>query len=350
MTKAFAALVFGLTLLGAGIDAPADGQKQSARAITSLTASELQTGVHRLKFNAGTTNTGEAIWVPLLVVKGAEVGPKLLLTSAVHGDELNGISVIHGLLQSLDVSALRGTLIVVPGVNQPGMNANNRHFVGSNEGGNMADLNRLFPGRLDGGNAAERYVGQLWHNVFKNNADFAVDLHTQTRGSDYPLFVFADFRNPTSRKMAFDLSPDLIKNDRGQDGTLETALMRAGIPSVTLEVGGPKRWQPELVARSVTGLQNLMKGFEMLPGSKVEPAVEPVVGATSVNIYTDVGGFAYIHVGLKERVSKGQKVATMVDAYGGELASYYSPHDGVVLSVATDPLREPGAMLVRILH
>ena len=363
MTSSLKTIAIGLALLaidfadtsaGSLADATnnqaADGSEQTAREIKSLAASDMQPGLHRLRFNAGSRNTGEAIWVPILVAKGAEAGPKLLLTSAVHGDELNGISVIHRLIQSLNISSLRGTLIVVPGVNQPGMNANNRHFVGSDHGGNMADLNRLFPGRLQGGSSAERYAGQLWHHVFKNNADFAVDLHTQTRGSDYPLFVFADFRNPVSKQMAFDLSPDLIKNDQGQKGTLETELMRSGVPSVTLEVGGPKRWQPDLVERSVTGLHNVMKGLDMLPGDKVIAKIEPVVGAASVNIYTDVGGFAYIHVGLKDHVSKGQRVATMVDAYGAELASYYAPYDGVILSVATDPLREPGAMLVRILY
>lgn len=357
MIKIVTSLTFSLTLLSIGIGnisawslEPNVSDGASATVVEALDVSGMSTGLHRLKFNAGSTNTGEAIWVPLLVIKGAKPGPRLLLTSAVHGDELNGISVIHGLARALDASSLQGTVIGVPGVNQPGMNANNRHFLGAGQGGNMADLNRLFPGRLDGGNTAERYVGQLWHHVLKGNADFAVDLHTQTRGSDYPLFVFADFRNPVSRQMAFDLSPDLIKNDSGQDGTLETTLMRAGIPAVTLEVGGPKRWQDDLVARAVSGLINAMKGLEMLAGEKTGSTVEPFVGASSVNVYTDVGGFAYVHVVLKDRVSKGQKVATMVDAYGHELASYYSPHDGVVLSVATDPLREPGAMLVRILY
>lgn len=357
MTKIVRILALCIAILSVGVgNAPVWSQElgvdDSAGAVEvkSLVTSNMAAGLHRLKFKAGSSNTGEAIWVPLLVAKGEKPGPKLLLTSAVHGDELNGISVIHGLVQSLDLSALRGTIIVVPGVNQPGLNANNRHFVGADQGGNMADLNRLFPGRLEDGNAAERYVGQLWHHVFKNNADYAIDLHTQTRGSDYPLFVFADFRNPVSRQMAFDLSPDLIKNDPGQSGTLETTLMKAGIPSVTLEVGGPKRWQPDLVERSVSGLLNVMKGLDMLPGDKADSAVDPFVGATSVNVYTDVGGFAYVHVALKERVSKGQKIATMVDAYGQELARYYSPHDGVVLSVATDPLKEPGTMLVRILH
>lgn len=322
----------------------------SAAQIQSLDVSGLAAGVHRFKFNAGSTNTGEAIWVPILVIKGQQAGPRLLLTSAVHGDELNGISVIHGLLDRLTPDMLRGTLIVVPGVNQPGMNANSRHFVGAGGGGFMADLNRLFPGRLNGGSTAERYVGQLWRHIFSDNADYAVDLHTQTRGSDYPLFVFSDFRNEAARQMAFDLSPDLIKNDAGQSGTLETTFLAEGVPAVTFEVGGPKRWQPDLILRAVLGLENMMRGLEMLPGARREGLVKPFVGANSTNVYADEGGFAYIHVALKEPVSKGQKIATMVDAFGREKQAYYAPHDGVVLSVATDPLREPGSMLVRILH
>jgi predicted deacylase len=31
-----------------------------------------------------------------------------------------------------------------------------------------------------------------------------------------------------------------IKNDPGQSGTLETAFIEAGIPAITVEVGGPR--------------------------------------------------------------------------------------------------------------
>lgn len=318
--------------------------------IQSLDTKGLTTGIHRFRFNAGSRNTGDDIWVPILVIKGRSPGPRLLLTSAVHGDELNGISVIHGLLEQLSHEQLSGTLIVVPGVNQTGLNANNRHFVGADGGGFMADLNRLFPGRVDGGSTAERYVGRLWGNVFEKNADYAVDLHTQTRGSDYPLFVFSDFRNSIARQMAYDIGPDIIKNDAGQSGTLETTLMKSGVPAITLEVGGPKKWQPDLIARSIAGLENMMRGLGMLAGGRTKPAIEPVVGANSTNVHTDYGGFAYIHVALKDPVTKGQKLATVVDAFGRTKATYHAPLDGVILSVATDPLREPGSMLVRILH
>ncbi len=315
-----------------------------------LSIDDLAPGTYRYQFNAGSRNTGEAIWVPVLVLKGQKEGPRLLLTSAIHGDELNGIFAIHGLLDRVNSEALAGTLVVVPGVNQPGMNANNRHFVGAGGGGHMADLNRLFPGQANNGSTAERYVARLWKNIIEDNVDYAVDLHTQTRGSDYPLFVFADFRNETAHQMAHDLMPDLIKNDPGQSGTLETTLMGKGVPAVTLEIGGPKQLQPDLVARAVAGLENVMRGLGLLAGERRKPAVQPFVGANSTNVFTDHGGFAYIHVKLNERIEQGQKIATVVDAFGREKASYFAPYGGVVLSVATDPLREPGAMLVRILH
>ena len=39
--------------------------------------------------------------------------------------------------------------------------------------------------------------------------------------------------------------------DPGETGTIETTFIRAGVPAITLEIGSPKRWQPELISRSV---------------------------------------------------------------------------------------------------
>lgn len=322
----------------------------TASEISSLDMDRISTGVHKLKFRAGSTNAGQPIWVPVLVLKGAQEGPRLLLTAAIHGDELNGVAVIHSLFDALSAQQLHGTIVAIPGINQPGMMANSRHFVGSEAEGPKTDLNRIFPGRLDGSGDASRYIGRLWTHILSAGFDIAVDLHTQTRGTVYPLFVFSDFRNETSRQMAFDLMPDIIKNDIGQKGTLETSLLGQGVPAVTMEVGGPKVWQLDLIARSVAGLRNMMVGAKMLEGEKEAPLSAPFVGATATNVYTDVGGFAYLKVGLKQRVVEGQLLAVMMDVYGQQIATYVAPHDGVVLSLATDPLREPGAMLARILR
>lgn len=49
-------------------------------------------------------------------------------------------------------------------------------------------------------------------------------------------------------------------------------------------------------------------------------------------------------------VKKGQNVAIQRDLFDGVIKGYEAPHDGYVLSRASDPVREPGAMLVRVLR
>ncbi|MEX0297769.1 MAG: succinylglutamate desuccinylase/aspartoacylase family protein [Kordiimonas sp.] len=320
------------------------------KVISRLTVDELEPGEHSFYFSAGSRSTGEKIYVPVLVVKGVKPGKRLVLTAAVHGDELNGIQVIHELFGQLKAESVNGTVIGVPGVNQPGLLANNRHFVGSSGGGHMVDPNRLFPGSLTGGGAANLYVGAIWDKILQPNADIAIDLHTQSRGAAYPLFVFADFGNRAAQQMAYSLMPDMIKNDPGQEGTLETAYVENGIPAVTFELGAAGQWQQDMIARALLGIKNVMRVNKLLAGEVVKPLVAPFVGSSYTNVYSIEGGFAHIQVKLKDTVSKGDHVATIVDPLGSEVRRYYAPHDGRILSVATAPLREAGAMLVRILR
>lgn len=319
--------------------------------IDSLDAASLPAGRHEFYFRAGWRNSGQSILVPVVVIRGARDGKRLLLTAAVHGDELNGIGVIHRLLETLDADDLSGTLVTVPGVNQPGINANIRGYAASSGGGYSVDANRRFPGTLKlDGSAVDRYLGRLWHGLLKPNADLAVDLHTQTRGTAYPLFVFADFRNSVAREAAFLLGPDMIKKDKGQKGTLETSLMENGIPAVTFEVGAPKVFDAALIARSVDGIRNLMRRHDMITGEAVRPSLAPFVGSDYTNVYTETGGIAVLHVKLMDAVEGGQHVATLYDPFGNEIKRYMAPHSGRVLAISTDPMKEAGSMLVRILE
>ena len=318
--------------------------------ISGLDVSKLQVGRHHFYFQAGRTSSGQPLLVPVIVIRGALPGKRLSLTAAVHGDELNGIAVIHRLLETIEADNLTGTILALPGVNQTGLVANSRHFWSSGGGGTQTDPNRIFPGTLTGGGTAERFVGAVWHSILRNNVDIAVDLHTQTTGSKYPLFVFADFRNAKAKDIAFALMPDLIKDDSGQEGTLETTFLKAAIPAVTFEVGGPKMFQDGMVARAVEGLKNMMVAEGMVEGERRSPAVAPFVGSRYTNIEAEEAGTAVLKVKLLDSVEKGQLIAVTLDPFGGEIRRYFAPHDGRVLAVATDPLREAGAMLVRILR
>ena len=72
--------------------------------------------------------TQTAVYLPVHVVHGRRPGPRLFLTAAVHGDEINGIAIIRRLLESASLKSLRGTLVAVPVVNVYGFIRHSRYL------------------------------------------------------------------------------------------------------------------------------------------------------------------------------------------------------------------------------
>ena len=313
--------------------------------IDRLDAAALAPGIYRFWFRAGESALGHGWYVPVLVVRGAKPGPKLLLTAAVHGDELNGIDVIHRLVATLDPKSMVGTLTTVPGVNTPGLLQGQREF--SSIAAPGLNLNRIMPGDEAADDAAQRYAGRLWNRIFKPNADTAVDLHTQSRGTAYVLYAFAEAGRP--QEIARLMRPDIIKLDPGDKGTVENELNRVGIPSITLELGKPDAFDPEMIARGVAGVRNLMVDLKMIEGAITPPVATYEANAISV-VRTPRGGIARLLVSLGASVEKGQPVATVSDAFGLNPVTLTAPVAGRVNTIATNPLREPGAMVMRIVY
>ncbi|MDJ0943593.1 MAG: succinylglutamate desuccinylase/aspartoacylase family protein [Kiloniellales bacterium] len=319
--------------------------------ISKLDVASLEGGkLHKFFFSPGDTNIGHGYYVPIMVAKGPNDGIRLLLNASVHGDELNGIAVIERIFAKLDPESLTGAVVAIPGVNPSGMLHDSRYYRASTDGGATEDLNRLAPGKEGSSNPAERYNDKLWSQIYDGNVDYAIDMHTQSRGTEYPLFVFADFRNPKIRRMAELLQPDMIKIDKGQEGTFETTFVESGVPAVTYEIGSPKKYQWDYIEHAQKGIRNVMVDLGMLQGEIEDLGIETFVGNEYSTVRADVGGFTEVLVELKEEVSKGQSVALQRNAFGELRAEYEAPFDGRVLSLATDPVREPGLTVVRVLR
>ena len=60
------------------------------------------------------------IRVPIIVAKGVKEGPIVGITAALHGNELNGIPLIHRLFRELKCHELHGIVVAVPVANAPG--------------------------------------------------------------------------------------------------------------------------------------------------------------------------------------------------------------------------------------
>jgi predicted deacylase len=321
-----------------------------APVISRLDVEDLRpSALHLFYMRPGDQSIGQGWYVPVMVLKGANPGPRLMIVAASHGDELNGLRVIHRLMNEINPDTLSGVLIGAPGLNPSGMLADNRQFITSNDGGGGFNLNRVFPGDPDRDDFGTAYAGRLWRDLLRPNADLAIDLHTQTRGTVYPMYVFADATRPASLRIAELLAPDMLKYDPGQAGTLETAFNEAGVPAVTLELGAPKTFNPVMIERAVRGIRNVMIDRDMIPGPIDLGGIKTYVGGRAVSVRATRGGISEVLVQLGASVTVGQVVARQRDPFGRVIATYTAPVTGRVVSLGDDPLRETGGLLVRIL-
>ena len=277
--------------------------------------------------------------VPIVVAKGAEPGPVLGLTACVHGNELNGIPVIHDVFMRTNCEALRGTVVGVVAVNVPGLHAARRQFIDG------TDLNRIMPGRAEG-SVAEVYAYRILERILAP-LDYLIDLHTASFGRLNSLYVRADMTNEVTARMAYLQRPQIIVHNPPSDHTLRGAMMARGVPSITVEIGDPQIWQEEYTIRATAGVKRVMTHLGMMAEDDKPQDGDVVLCRKSGWMYTDRGGLLQVHPGVAERIEKGQRVATLRNAFGDVFREYCAPTSGVVVGKSVNPISQTGA---RILH
>jgi hypothetical protein len=297
---------------------------------------------HRLRVVMSQNATGNETLVPVIAIRGDAPGPVVGVTAAIHGNELNGIPVIHRLLGSVAERGLaRGTMLAVPILNVPGYLRHQREF----EDG--VDLNRIMPGRLDG-DESELYASRIVERLLPG-LDYLIDLHTASFGRINSLYVRADMSDQRAAAIARLVGPQIIVHNPGSDGTLRAAAAARGIVAVTVEVGNPQRFQDVLVDATRVGIEDVLEHLGLLAstdGATLAPA--PATECSRSRwLYTDRGGILDVFPAVNERVSAGDVVASLFNVWGDRVREYDAPEDGVVIGKSTNPTARAGS---RILH
>ncbi|MGF1704328.1 succinylglutamate desuccinylase/aspartoacylase family protein [Enterovibrio baiacu] len=316
--------------------------------ISALDVTTLEAGQHKFWFRISTDAVSQHQHLPVWVFKGSKLGKNIVITAGVHGDEYNGVLAAQQIARELKDKDIAGCVTIVPTVNLTGMKHHTRDFVSSDPDVSNGNLNRFFPGDATG-NDIQRYIYALWHHLLQPNAELAIDLHTQTSGTVYPLYTFADFRIDDAVQMARLMNPDAILNDPGDPGILETVWNENGIPSITVEVGMGRYTDVELVQRTTRGVMNIFKHHGMIEGETMTfvPAVE---GEKVTSIRAEQGGFILPQAELMQFVEEGQLLAIQYDSFGEEIHQYRAPESGILLSQNIESMRAAGSLVARIIH
>jgi uncharacterized protein len=291
----------------------------------------------RLKISE--TYFGDDVSIHLRVIRARRPGPTVFVTAAIHGDELNGVGVVHDLLTDDNLTLKCGSLILVPVVNVLGFEVNERYLP------DRRDLNRSFPGSPTG-SLASRVAHALFDNVVRQ-CDYGIDLHTAAiQRTNYPN-VRGRLADPAIRRIAEAFGGELLISGDGPDGSFRKEASSAGCPTICVEAGEPWKMEPAMVQFGRRGVRNVLINLGMIDGEPHLPLYQTRINK-SFWVRAKVGGILRFHVVPGQIVKVGQEIASNFTLLGEQRNVITSPADGIVLGMTTLPTVKPGEPICHI--
>ena len=280
--------------------------------------------------------------MPVHVIHGAKDGPRLFVSSALHGDELNGTEIIRRLLKQSALKHLRGTLVAVPIVNVYGLIHHSRYLP------DRRDLNRSFPGSVRGSLAAR--LAQLFMTEIVHRCSHGIDLHTGAiHRSNLPQ-IRANLDDPETAQLAESFGVPVLLNANLRDGSLREAAAEQGIPMLLYEAGEALRFNEVAIRAGLKGVINVMRSLGMLPASrsrrKKQP--EPFVARSSTWVRASASGLFRRVSSLGSRVKRGEVLGLIDDPFGGGENEVTATASGIVIGCSEIPLVHEGEALFHI--
>ncbi len=299
-----------------------------------LLGSEVPPGTStRLAWMPEVTISGLALPTPVLVINGSEPGPVVCLTSAIHGDELNGIEVVRRVMYDIKPNKFKGTLIGIPIVNLQGFQRSSRYL------SDRRDLNRYFPGDANG-SLASRIAHSLFHEIIVH-CNYLIDIHTGSlRRTNLPQ-IRANMKDSNIAEFVEGFDKIAIVHHAGNPGMLRTEANKAGVISITMELGESLRIQENQIVAGTYAINSLIDKFEMYPRMFIWGDPKPAY-YESLWIRVESGGILFSELGLGDSVTKGEVLGTVTDPITNHMSELIAPVAGNIIGMAVNQVVIPG--------
>lgn len=277
--------------------------------------------------------------LPCTIIRGAQPGPKLLVTAGVHGAEYTSIEAARRLCR-LAPGDFAGELTILPIVNI-GAFFQHRAFRNPSDEKNV---NRVFPGDPKG-TASDRLAHWLVSQAM-TGMDGYVDLH----GGDIvealmPFSIFPD-SGPRGEELAIASGlPFAVRSFKR--GHSYGAAADLGIPSVLLEAGQNGLVTEASVALLETGVKNIMAALGMTAKANRPAGPAPRLCRMEVAMAPEAGYWTP-EVTPGATVEKGQRVGVIADLIGEWEKPMLAEHSGPVLYNVTSLAVSQGQAMIGI--
>lgn len=284
--------------------------------------------------------------LPLVVVRGAEGGPRVVVVAGQHGDEGYGMRAVQRVIDALDPRELRGEVIASPCLNVHAWCHGTR--TGLFDG---IDMNRVHPGDREG-SATQQLVAAL-HDLLLPGADLVVDVHggsaelgdiafaTLTRGTERDAVAAFEAALGVPRMLETG-DPAAAPTGRLADHAGSTRLGILGIEACSV-----RATTTENVDEMASYVRRALVASGALPCTGAyAPVAPPAERVQTAGVRSSAFGLFEPTVDFGDVVDRGQHLGVVVDLFGDEVQRVQAPAGGRVLVLRTGVWTRPGHLLV----
>jgi predicted deacylase len=297
-----------------------------------------------LRFPYGGESSFESSFLdaPVFVARGTRHGPSLCITAGIHGDEINGTEIARRAFSWIDPAALSGTVIVFPMVNAAGVRSGSRYMQ------DRRDLNRAFPGRSNG--SVTSLVAHMLFTEITRNCNYLIDLHTGSFSRSNHPQIRVGPNDDRAFELARHFGVGIVVIDEGPGGSIRREAGDIGIPAIIFEAGEPSRFDLDLIASGVQGIESVMAHLGMIEGGKeIEvPESRIYTKTTWVRVPPGAGGYFFPTVELGQVVRTGDRLGTLIDPLTDRYTAVEATESGEVIGLAVAQIVLSGYALVHL--
>jgi N2-acetyl-L-2,4-diaminobutanoate deacetylase len=270
--------------------------------------------------------------IPLAILSNGE-GPFTLLTAGNHGDEFEGPMTLMDLARTLDVDRVRGTIVIIPGLNYPALYAGTR--LSPIDGLNM---NRAFRRRRDG--SITEQIADFVEAELVTRADAVLDIHSGGKTMFFHPFAaihkLADEnenRRAREALIAFGAPIGMVLEELDNEGMLDTAVESKGKLFVSTELGGGGSTTPETMFLARRGTLNFLSHIGAYDGDIERSPTRLMSNDQHSYIAADDAGLIEFVCNVGESVHAGQVIAKIhrADQIGEQPRRILARSTGMVL-------------------
>lgn len=278
-------------------------------------------------------HTRTTVKVPVIIERSHNPGPVVLLLAGIHGDETNGVGIVREIIDLGINKPQKGTIICIPVFNIFGYLIHTREFPDGR------DLNRMFPGTLNG-SLASQFAYQFTEKIAPF-VDYVIDFHTGGGKRDNIAQIRCNKDDEKALELAKVFNPPMIVFSENIRKSLRDTLHKMGKTVLLFEGGKSNELNPTIINEGVNGTKNVLIRLGLIEG-EITVRATPIFVNKAKWLRAAHSGMFKITAINGSFVKKKEVLGIIQDPFGEFKKKVYAPFNGHVFCINKTPIVNKG--------